>query len=516
MKPIRTINRALTLVIVATAVAAGTAFTGNTLTANGHWQILEDRSLGYSLLYPSDEWEARLTINNKDTLLPEVIRRRVTLFGPNRGEINIDVWSNPGRLSVQDWFDQFLGEAQVPSTPGSNRVRRNVDGESVISITRSQANGEITFRSTGFVHQDLAYRVEYIDSDGGQSLAVYESILSSFRFVSATEPLSWVPDIPTGLPDESTLAPQDCYCNISGGCDNCCGISDPGNPFPCCNGNCTWYAYYRWNHTGPQPRPHDLAAVRWHDAKDWYPAAVSAGYATGTTPAVDAIAIWQPGVCQFGWCSNSGLGHVGYVIQVAGDTFTFQSMDWNGNCGIWTDGPGQKDTTPNPITGYPNVTFIYNTNPCCCSQVVSCRAAQVEHGESILVDSRTPTDLGTVVVSTPLSAIDFTPTPSPMILLDPVEGEENITVTFPISVHRTPIEPQRTPPASASYRIPRSVFGSGGGIKQSAHYVMNSTQGQSTDLSRRTSASYVLVPGYWSSTTTGGYKVYLPLVIKGR
>jgi hypothetical protein len=79
-----------------------------------------------------------------------------------------------------------------------------------------------------------------------------------------------------------------------------------------------------------------------------------------------------------------------------------------------------------------------------------------------------------------------------------------------------PEAPQRTPPASTSYRIAKSVFGSGGGEKNSTHYDMNSTQGQSTDLLRRNSASYVLVPGYWgvSSPRTFDYRVYLPLIVR--
>ncbi len=80
------------------------------------------------------------------------------------------------------------------------------------------------------------------------------------------------------------------------------------------------------------------------------------------------------------------------------------------------------------------------------------------------------------------------------------------------------VEPVRTPPTSAGYRLVKSVFGSGGGPKTSARYVMNSTQGQPTDLSRRTSASYVLVPGYWGpwKPVTLEYGVYLPLMVGNR
>lgn len=85
-----------------------------------------------------------------------------------------------------------------------------------------------------------------------------------------------------------------------------------------------------------------------------------------------------------------------------------------------------------------------------------------------------------------------------------------------ITIHRDPVEAQRTPPASENYRITKSVFGSGGGEKTSTHYVMNSTQGQGTDLSQRQSASYVLAPGYWGQWTplVFDHTVYLPLVVR--
>jgi hypothetical protein len=84
----------------------------------------------------------------------------------------------------------------------------------------------------------------------------------------------------------------------------------------------------------------------------------------------------------------------------------------------------------------------------------------------------------------------------------------------PIPIHRQPVEP-RTPPGSEHYRIPKSVLGAGGGVKTSTGFVMNSTQGQSTNLDRRQSTSYVLAPGYWGRWTPLIYDhaVYLPLVV---
>lgn len=102
--------------------------------------------------------------------------------------------------------------------------------------------------------------------------------------------------------------------------------------------------------------------------------------------------------------------------------------------------------------------------------------------------------------------------PEPAVLEKPVPPFDK---QAPTAV-RAPVEPQRAVPKSAHFRIPRSVFGSGGGLKTSAHYVLNGTQGQATDLHQRQSAHYVLVPGYWSpwTPTSYDYQVYLPLVIR--
>ena len=71
------------------------------------------------------------------------------------------------------------------------------------------------------------------------------------------------------------------------------------------------------------------------------------------------------------------------------------------------------------------------------------------------------------------------------------------------------------PPISENYRISKSVFGAGGGEKRSAGLIMNGTQGQSTDLNRRESIDYVLVPGYWGRWfPVQKLDAYLPLVLK--
>lgn len=93
----------------------------------------------------------------------------------------------------------------------------------------------------------------------------------------------------------------------------------------------------------------------------------------------------------------------------------------------------------------------------------------------------------------------------------PALSEANVAV-----IALQPVDPLRVPPASVHYLIPKSVFGSGGGPKTSAHYTMNGTQGQTTDLNRRQSANYAMAPGYWGqwALITFEYGVFLPLVTR--
>jgi hypothetical protein len=104
-------------------------------------------------------------------------------------------------------------------------------------------------------------------------------------------------------------------------------------------------------------------------------------------------------------------------------------------------------------------------------------------------------------------------------VIQPTGTPELAQVTEPTAagppLDRTPIEAQRIPPASESYRIAKSVFGSGGGVKTSAGLIMNSTLGQSTNLIRRESDTHVLIPGYWGRWyPVLRLHLYLPLMVK--
>ena len=67
---------------------------------------------------------------------------------------------------------------------------------------------------------------------------------------------------------------------------------------------CTYYAWQQaYDNTG-------VAMPNFGNAKNWYTSAQNNGYSTGSTPKAKSIAVW----------TNSGYGHVAYVVSVNGST----------------------------------------------------------------------------------------------------------------------------------------------------------------------------------------------------
>ncbi|MBV9119941.1 MAG: CHAP domain-containing protein [Chloroflexi bacterium] len=102
-------------------------------------------------------------------------------------------------------------------------------------------------------------------------------------------------------------------------------------------GSCAWWA--------ANVRP-DIGSKIFGNAAEWAGAAQAAGLPTGTTPQVNAIVVYQPGV-QGAW----GSGHVAHVIAVAPDGvhFTVDEMDY----------PVAGVVTQRASSTGPGVSFIY-------------------------------------------------------------------------------------------------------------------------------------------------------------
>lgn len=81
---------------------------------------------------------------------------------------------------------------------------------------------------------------------------------------------------------------------------------------------CTWYAWQQaYDNLG-------VVMPNFGNAKNWYASAERNNYPVGSTAKPNSIAVW----------TNSGYGHVGYVVSVSGSTMKVNEggmTDLNGN-----------------------------------------------------------------------------------------------------------------------------------------------------------------------------------------
>lgn len=108
---------------------------------------------------------------------------------------------------------------------------------------------------------------------------------------------------------------------------------NPGAP-----GSCVWYVF--------DQRPDLVGLPGYPYASQFALAASQAGYRTGTTPVVGAVAVFGAGVD-----GASSVGHVAIVEAVNNDG-TFRIREMNGPAGPWA-----VDTRDVPLTW--GITFVY-------------------------------------------------------------------------------------------------------------------------------------------------------------
>lgn len=209
---------------------------------------------------------------------------------------------------------------------------------------------------------------------------------------------------------------------------------------------------------------------------------------------------------QIGWIGN-------FPETFAHLHFGVRPSLYNGWCNPGSNPPPLDPywwTDPSPFLGY-NVNYdngapqyCYSVdcpNLCCCSTFAMSGEYEASEDDMELPHFASTEPSEVISPSNTVSDIGIVPIQPPTRTL------------IPERVQREPVEPQRVPPASANYRIPKSVFATSGGAKISTHYAMNGTQGQTTSLERRQSANYVLRPGYWDQIGPR-YQIYIPLVLK--
>lgn len=87
---------------------------------------------------------------------------------------------------------------------------------------------------------------------------------------------------------------------------------------------CTYYAWQQaYDNTG-------VALPNFGNAKNWYSSAKNAGYSVGSTAKAKSIAVW----------TNSGYGHVGYVVSVNGSKMTVNEGGMTNTDGSAYNGDG--------------------------------------------------------------------------------------------------------------------------------------------------------------------------------
>jgi hypothetical protein len=290
---------------------------------SSNWENYVDLDYGYSVRYPSEMWDVVVDLEN--TGAPEyVIKRRVSLLGPQGARINIDIWRNASELTLMEWFEEhqrpLLARGVAPAQP--NATVAGMPAVFTVEPEGPQAPRRI---ATCFQHEERAFRLEYWAFDGGIAQETYQETLANFEFTDAAGVGGAV------LP---AISLQISSSGLTGD-SSCCGYGASGNPYSCgCGsgngcGNCTWWAWYKRASIGDP-----LSASSWGNAHEWDTRARDAGWAVVEgPPAEKAIIVLERG--EQG--ADSTYGHVAYVEQTIGDNNCRVSDMWYsdryGNCG---------------------------------------------------------------------------------------------------------------------------------------------------------------------------------------
>ena len=146
------------------------------------WKTYQSKKWGYSVEYPA-YWSARVTLENGASKPEYVIRERVSFFSPEYVEICIDVWINPYKLDLAEWFEKYRKWVAVVSDDSEiNRCTATVSELPAICAREPgspQAYGEL---KCIFREKNLIYRIRYFNSDDDQSEEIYRHMLYKFNF----------------------------------------------------------------------------------------------------------------------------------------------------------------------------------------------------------------------------------------------------------------------------------------------------------------------------------------------
>ncbi|VAW37797.1 hypothetical protein MNBD_CHLOROFLEXI01-1109 [hydrothermal vent metagenome] len=252
------------------------------------WKRYKDQDFGFGLDYPSG-WQVEFKEEQPTPMVDdEAILKRV-IFSSSPALVYLDIWLAKGK-DLADWLawyketrlvEQMLTKenATVAKQPASTFLQNH------------QRDLMLTYFSDGM----YIYRLLNWMTGDPLSLDVYWHMLDTFslpRMSTLT-----MAEIPISIKGEAERSSH----QLSWRMVNCCGYSDPGNPFPCCgDGNCTWWAYRQMGwvpFTG--------------DAKTWWGQVPNhAGWTRNSYPSTN--------ISSIGWHNRGEYGHVAYIANYLG------------------------------------------------------------------------------------------------------------------------------------------------------------------------------------------------------
>lgn len=273
---------------------------------NERWQKYYDSDYGFIVDFPTVDWEVQ-TMWHAPESEQQAITKRVSFLG-SQTEIMVDIWKQP-QEDIVAWVEYLTQYVQPDLEVATNG---EIAGFPAVVFLDENVQAPDVLMTT-FSDENHTYLVRYLLSDGGQAMEAYLRLLETFQSAASSDAeVAGTFYFPMEIQEKAI---QSASFMMVG---NCCGVSDPGNPFPCDNGNCTWWVYYRKSYV---PMTGDASQWGWDVYQGLYP-----GWYLSGDPAAGAIAWWDQGTC---W---SASGHVAHVDTKSGyDTWIKVSeMTWQG------------------------------------------------------------------------------------------------------------------------------------------------------------------------------------------
>lgn len=275
------------------------------VTPIADWKSYDDPDYEVSFEYPAD-WEIEATLQqSKPYKDPEAIVKRLT-FTASYAVLDFDVWDANGR-DFAEWLKWYKDTRQSKSIP----TEPNGSVAGLPAVAYVEEGVTINMLTTLFSDGRYVYRLWYMIRNDYRALDGYLHILNSIQLSTDSG------DHPALFPSEVVQQAEVNIQNAVARVDGCCGYTDPGNPFSCCDGkgNCVWWVY----------REMDTVPFRGDAGTWWNQVPNYSGWTRNATPPTykRSIAYW------------TGIpGHVAYVGNYTGGTsVTYTEMSWCTSCG---------------------------------------------------------------------------------------------------------------------------------------------------------------------------------------